>query len=175
PGKTPTIIYNPFTGDPATGAGRIPFANNEIPLSMINKVSAKILSVIPQPNFVNASNPYAQNYFVNSPFFRNTDQFDVKVDHNQTDADRLTVRYSYSRPVLLAIPRPHLRLHAKEPEFHMDSGTRFHRACGSKFAGDDPDEPLRRYRGAVTQSAGTGRMVAAPCAGPILTDGMEIG
>jgi len=95
----PTTIYDPATGDPATGAGRTPFAGNIIPTNRINAVSTKILSVIPQPNLLNPSNPYAQNYFVNSPFYRNTDQFDVKVDHNQSDNDRISVRYSYSRPV----------------------------------------------------------------------------
>jgi hypothetical protein len=99
PGKTPTIIYDPLSGDPATGAGRTPFTGNIIPQDRINAVSTKILSVIPQPNLLNASNPYAQNYFVNSPFYRNTDQFDVKVDHMQTEKDRLSVRYSFSRPV----------------------------------------------------------------------------
>ncbi|PYT18427.1 MAG: TonB-dependent receptor, partial [Acidobacteria bacterium] len=99
PGKTPTVIYDPTTGDPATGAGRTPLAGNIIPTARINLISAKILSVIPAPNFTNSSNPFAQNYFVNSPFYRNTDQFDVKVDHNQTDSDRFSVRYSFSRPV----------------------------------------------------------------------------
>ncbi len=99
PGKTPTTIYDPTTGDPNTGAGRIPFGNNSIPGSKINAISTKILAIIPQPNLTGLSNPFAQNYFVNSPFYRNTDQFDAKVDHYQTDNDRLSVRYSYSRPV----------------------------------------------------------------------------
>jgi len=99
PGQTPAVIYNPFTGNPSTGAGRTPFAGNIIPKDMINPVSTKILGIIPLPNLSLLSNPFTQNYFVNSPFFRNTDQFDVKVDHNQTDKDRLSVRYSFSRPV----------------------------------------------------------------------------
>ena len=99
PGKSPTIIYDPTTGNTATGAGRTPFAGNIIPANRINPVSTKILSVIPSPNLINPSNPYAQNYFVNSPFFRNTDQFDIKIDHNQSDKDRFAGRFSYSRPV----------------------------------------------------------------------------
>src|SRR6516164_9206831 len=53
PGKSPTIIYDPSTGDPATGAGRTPIPGNIIPASRINPVSTKILAVIPQPNLVN--------------------------------------------------------------------------------------------------------------------------
>ena len=91
----PSAIYDPSTGDSNTGAGRIPFGGNQIPMSKINPITAKILSIIPLPNLPGLTN----NYFVTSPFYRNTDQFDAKVDHNQTDNDRFSVRYSYSRPV----------------------------------------------------------------------------
>jgi hypothetical protein len=99
PGKSPTVIYDPTSGNLATGAGRTPFMGNIIPMDRINKISTKILGIIPQPNLSLLTNPFTQNYFVNSPFSRTTDQFDVKVDHNQTDNDRFSVRYSYSRPV----------------------------------------------------------------------------
>ena len=91
----PTAIYDPTTGNPNTGAGRTAFPGNKIPTSQINPISAKILSIVPLPNLPGLTN----NYFVNSPFYRNTDQFDVKVDHNQTDRDRFSIRYSFSRPV----------------------------------------------------------------------------
>src|SRR5215472_7199326 len=91
----PSVIYDPNTGDPATGVGRLPLTGNQIPPERINKISAKILSLIPLPNLPGLTN----NYFVTSPFYRNTDQLDVKVDHNQTDSDRFSVRYSFSRPV----------------------------------------------------------------------------
>ena len=91
----PSVIYDPNTGDPATGMGRLPLTGNQIPPERINKISAKILSLVPLPNLPGLTN----NYFVTSPFYRNTDQFDVKVDHNQTDSDRFSVRYSFSRPV----------------------------------------------------------------------------
>ena len=54
--------------------------------------------MIPLPNLV-GTNPFVQNLFTNLPFFRNTDQFDAKVDHNQTDNDRFSVRLSFSRPL----------------------------------------------------------------------------
>jgi len=92
---SPTAIYDPNSGDPTTGAGRTVFMDNHIPGSKINPISAKILSLIPLPNLPGLTN----NYFVASPFYRNTDQFDVKVDHNQSDSDRFSIRYSFSRPV----------------------------------------------------------------------------
>lgn len=95
----PTIIYDPNTGNANTAAGRTPFPGNIIPASRINPVSAKILSIVPLPNLSGLANPYSQNLFSNLPFFRTTDQFDVKVDHNQTDKDRFAVRLSFSRPV----------------------------------------------------------------------------
>ena len=91
----PTPIYDPYSGNLTNGTGKVLFPGNIIPANRINPVSAKILSIIPLPNLPGLTN----NYFVNSPFFRNTDQFDVKVDHNQTQNDRIAVRYSYSRPV----------------------------------------------------------------------------
>ncbi|MDQ2901404.1 MAG: TonB-dependent receptor, partial [Acidobacteriota bacterium] len=98
---SPTPIYDPLTGDLKTGLGRTQFPGNIIPASRINPISQKILSsIIPQPNIPGTgTGGLNQNYFINSPFFRNTDQFDIKVDHNQSDKDRFAVRYSYSRPV----------------------------------------------------------------------------
>lgn len=93
-------VYDPRTGN-ADGSGRTQFPGNQIPANLINPISLKILAVIPSGNTTGAGTAAlpTQNLFVNSPFFRNTDQFDVKVDHNQTDNDRFSVRYSYSRPV----------------------------------------------------------------------------
>jgi hypothetical protein len=92
---SPTAIYDPLTGNTLTGVGRTQFPGNIIPASRINPISAKILSIVPLPNLPGLT----QNYFVNSPFSRKTDQYDIKVDHNQSDKDRLSIRYSYSRPV----------------------------------------------------------------------------
>src|SRR5206468_4078008 len=42
-------IYNPFTGA-ANGTGRDAFANNQIPASLINPISLKIMQLAPLPN-----------------------------------------------------------------------------------------------------------------------------
>ena len=97
---SPNIVYDPATGNP-DGSGRLPFPGNKIPTASINPISLKILSIIPSGNTTGGGTATlpTQNLFTNLPFFRNTDQFDVKVDHNQTDRDRFSIRYSYSRPV----------------------------------------------------------------------------
>jgi hypothetical protein len=94
-GVSTSAIYDPASGvltDPKT---RQAFAGKQIAPSLINPISAKILNIIPLPNLPGLT----QNYFVNSPFSKTTDQFDVKGDHNQTDNDHISVRLSYSRPV----------------------------------------------------------------------------
>ncbi|MDQ6699108.1 MAG: hypothetical protein M3Z36_02855, partial [Acidobacteriota bacterium] len=88
-----SIVYDPNTGNP-DGSGRIPFPGNQIPSNRISPAAQKILSLVPLPNLSGLTN----NYFALNPFVRDTDQFDVKVDHNQSDKDRFSIRYSFSRP-----------------------------------------------------------------------------
>ncbi len=88
-----TTIYDPLTGN-ADGTGRTPFPGNTIPGARIDPISMKILGLVPGPNLSGLT----QNYFELIPFVRNTDQFDVKVDHNQTDNDRFSIRYSFESP-----------------------------------------------------------------------------
>ena len=88
-----STIYDPNTGN-ADGSGRIPFPSNQIPGNRISPMAQKILSLVPLPNLPGLTN----NYFTLIPFVRTTDQFDVKVDHNQSEKDRFSIRYSFSRP-----------------------------------------------------------------------------
>ena len=100
----PVAIYDPSTGNPLDGTNRTPFPNNQIPAGRINPVSAKIMSLVPLPNLpYNAASP-VNNYFALLPFQKTTDDFDVKVDDNITDRDRISARYSYSRPVSYQAP-----------------------------------------------------------------------
>ncbi len=86
-------VYDPATGNP-DGAGRAPFAGNQIPASRIQAIPARILSLVPLPNLPGLN----QNYFTLIPFVRNTNQYDIKGDHNQGEKNRISVRYSYSKP-----------------------------------------------------------------------------
>ncbi len=92
-GVSTTTIYDPATGN-ADGTGRTPFPSNQIPLNRISPLSQKIMALVPLPNLDGLNN----NYFTQIPFVRNTNQYDFKVDHQQTDNDRISVRYSYSNP-----------------------------------------------------------------------------
>ena len=89
----PTTVYDPATGS-AQGTGRQPFSGNQVPASRIQALPTKILGMVPLPNLSGLN----QNYYELIPFVRNTNQFDIKGDHNATDKDRFSVRYSYSNP-----------------------------------------------------------------------------
>jgi hypothetical protein len=86
------LIYDPTTGT-ATGAGRTPLAGNRVPDSRISPLAKKILALLPSPTLPGTG----INYEYNSMLVKTTDSFDAKVDHNWTDNDRLSVRYSFQR------------------------------------------------------------------------------
>jgi Carboxypeptidase regulatory-like domain len=96
-----TTIYDPSTGNP-DGTGRTPFAGNIIQPNRINPVSAALMSLLPAPNLPSSSG--TNNYFVLLPYHKNTNSFDVKVDDNITDKDRLSVRLSFARPEVFQAP-----------------------------------------------------------------------
>ena len=96
-----TTIYNPFSGN-ADGTGRVPFAGNIIPTTMINPISAKLMALLPAPNQNLASGN--NNYFALLPFHKDTTSMDTKVDYTPTDKDRFSVRFSYGRPEVFQAP-----------------------------------------------------------------------
>lgn len=98
------IIYDPATGNPLDGTGRSPFSGNMIPTGRINPISRSILGLLPGTNEnFSLSNPN-HDYFGLLPFQKTTDSFDVKLDYNLTDNDRLSGRFSFSRPVIFQAP-----------------------------------------------------------------------
>ena len=99
-----TTIYDPGTGNPLDGTGRTVFPGNQIPLNRINSISTAILNLIPPTNqSFNIAKP-ANDYFGLLPFQKTTDSFDVKIDYNLTEKDRLSGRLSFSRPVVFQAP-----------------------------------------------------------------------
>jgi hypothetical protein len=89
------VIYDPGTGNLDTGAGRTPFGNNQIPSNRISPIAKKLLSFVPTPNL---NSGLINNYAGQTTRKKDTDSFDIKIDHEQSLKDRFSVRYSYQRP-----------------------------------------------------------------------------
>jgi hypothetical protein len=92
-----TVVYDPATGNLDTGAGRVPFAGNAIPTSRISPIATKLLSYVPLPNL---GNGLTNNFAGQTTRSKDTNSFDAKADYNPNDKDRLSVRYSFQRPVV---------------------------------------------------------------------------
>ena len=91
------LVYDPNTGDRVTGAGRQPLPGQPIPDSAISPSPGRSWALVPLPNLGTGIN---NNYSGQTTRKKDTDSFDVKVDHQQTDKDRFSVRYSFQRPVV---------------------------------------------------------------------------
>src|ERR1051325_2404879 len=91
------LVYDPTTGDRVTGVGRTPFPGNKIPAGQISPIAVKLLSFVPLPNL---NNNLTNNYASATTRSKDQDSFDIKVDHQQTDNDRFSARYSFQRPVV---------------------------------------------------------------------------
>ncbi len=98
------IVYDPTTGNPLDGTGRTPFPGNKIPASSINTISAAILGLLPPTNqSFNIAKP-ANNYYGLLPYTKTSDSFDEKLDYDLSDKDRVSERFSFSRPVIFQAP-----------------------------------------------------------------------
>jgi hypothetical protein len=91
---TPVTIYNPYN---VVNGQRVAFAGNAIPSSLVDPAVKKLTSLLPAPNVT--GNP-ATNYAVSPSITQRTDQFDIRLDHNLRDADRLFFKYSYDNSIL---------------------------------------------------------------------------
>ncbi len=88
-------IYDPATGT-ASGAGRTPFPNNQIPISRVNPVSLALMKLLPAPNANIGTSTTApnNNFSINLPFQKTTTRYDVKIDYQITPKDHLSGRYN---------------------------------------------------------------------------------
>jgi hypothetical protein len=71
-------IYDPFTGDPVSGANRTPFADQIVPLSRQDPVAAKLAAMTPLPNL--AGNLLSSNYYASGSYIFDRRRLDAKVD-----------------------------------------------------------------------------------------------
>jgi Carboxypeptidase regulatory-like domain len=92
-------IYDPFTGDPANGNNRTPFANNVIPQDRISPIARRLLQFVPEPNIAGA--PLGQQNFQKAQTReKTTDGFDTKLNYSASAKDQLSYRLSFMRPVV---------------------------------------------------------------------------
>jgi hypothetical protein len=98
-------IYDPATGT-ASGAGRTPFPNNQIPFSRVNPVSLALLKLLPAPNANLATNLTAptNNFAINLPFQKTTTRYDAKIDYQITPKDHLSGRYNNQKVTIFQAP-----------------------------------------------------------------------
>jgi Carboxypeptidase regulatory-like domain len=87
------VIFDPTTGQP--------FAGNIIPSGRIDAVARNIIDQLyPEPNTTGTRQPTGQiinNYLINPIKERQDNQFDIKVDHSLSTANRFFTRYSFQK------------------------------------------------------------------------------
>jgi hypothetical protein len=90
-------IYDPLARrlGPNNQVVSTPFAGNIIPNSYINRSSAAVVSLLPEPNF-GAPGAQSRNYLRVAPRGFDNDQFDAKIDHRITENNSLMGRFSFA-------------------------------------------------------------------------------
>jgi hypothetical protein len=89
------VIYDPLTGNPATGLGRQPFPGNVIPQSRLNQVAVAMQRYLPSPD-VDVSNG-DDNYFRTAEIHDRAVMYTGKVDHRFNETVSLSGFYLYNR------------------------------------------------------------------------------
>ena len=89
-----TQLYNPFTG---TATQRQPFRGNNLS-AYLDPAAVKFISLLPTPTQPGSTN----NYRITPTNRLTDDQFDVRLDENIGQSDRLFVKYSFDKPVQTA-------------------------------------------------------------------------
>ena len=82
-------LYNPYN---VVGGVRQPFANNQIPMSMISPVAANLFASSLYPGTINGNLQNNAVYTTNGQ--QNVDQGDIKIDYKANDKDNISGRYT---------------------------------------------------------------------------------
>ena len=86
-------IYDPTSGDPVTGLGRVPFAGNIIPAGRLSEQSLNLLGLIPLPNLPGVVN----NFSTSGQDVFDGDQFNIRDDQYVGENLHIFGRYSFAR------------------------------------------------------------------------------
>jgi hypothetical protein len=94
-------IYDPLSGDLATGTGRVQFDNNTIPAGRINAISKRLSDLYPLPNVEGTgAGGFTSNYRTQRHAFTDRHNYDAKVNWNRTSAHQLWGKYSQMNAVV---------------------------------------------------------------------------
>ena len=89
-------IYDPNTGNPATGVGRTPYPNNIIPTAQLSKQALAIMNFFPLPNFQQIANePFLNNYAKNGAVAIKGNSYNTREDYYINQKNSIFGRYSY--------------------------------------------------------------------------------
>ena len=115
-------IYDPATGNPdGTGRSQISCSNacplnpatgqpyptgtlNTIDTTRIDSVVSAILAKVPLPNVPGLGLVASNNFAGNTKFAKDSTSFDVRIDHNASQSNRLFGRFSFQNQTLLQTP-----------------------------------------------------------------------
>jgi hypothetical protein len=89
-------IYNPMVPDLPNGQ-RQAFSGNMIPTPDLNPVALKMAQFFPQPTGPGIGPWHINNYFASALNPNDAQKFDVRVDYNRSDKQRLFTRFSFDR------------------------------------------------------------------------------
>jgi hypothetical protein len=86
------MVFDPNTGNPATGAGRLAYSKNgRVNVIPVAAPMQSLLSLLPLPN---AGSDFTNNYVSNGVQRFDTDQYDGRIDYNWTATTHIFGRYS---------------------------------------------------------------------------------
>ena len=89
-------IYDPLSGNLATGTGRSQFDNNVIPAGRINAITKTLQALYPLPNVEGTGlGGLTANYRTTRRNATDRHNYDLKVNWNRTDAHQLWGKYSH--------------------------------------------------------------------------------
>ena len=93
--EVPGAIYDPLTtvALPGGGVTRQPFPGNVIPQNRWDPVTAKLMNAYPMP----ATSALANNLVTTPTRTQDWNQFDVRIDHTQSERNNFLGRYSWSK------------------------------------------------------------------------------
>ena len=98
---TQQAIFDPMTGDLATGTGRQQFPNNVIPASRINSISRTLVAQYPLPNVEGTgAGGLTNNYRVEQRAQTDRHNVDFKVNWNRTSAHQIWGKFSQMKALV---------------------------------------------------------------------------